>query len=135
MGRLLNFLLVPLYTSIFAPKNMGFSVLMTVVAFAMVVLTYGFETAFSITQIKKRTRKKCVYRLYLLVTPPPIPCVCSCIRIYCQSFTCSEYPNFIQWLVDFGFRCFNNLPFAKLRVITEPGALHHSLVNIIVTLV
>ena len=47
LGRLLNFLLVPLYTGIFAPEEYGvFSVLMTIVAFAMVVLTYGFETAF-----------------------------------------------------------------------------------------
>ena len=59
VGRLLNFLLVPLYTGIFAPEEYGvLSVLLTVVAFAMVVLTYGFETAFSITQIKKRGLKK-----------------------------------------------------------------------------
>ena len=46
-GRLLNFLLVPLYTSIFSPGQYGLlSILMTVTAFTMVFLTYGFETSF-----------------------------------------------------------------------------------------
>lgn len=47
VGRLLNFLLVPLYTTIFLPDEFGvLSVLMSWVAFAMVVLSYGLETSF-----------------------------------------------------------------------------------------
>tara|TARA_B100001093_G_C26835913_1_gene1018340 strand:+ start:1090 stop:2652 length:1563 start_codon:yes stop_codon:yes gene_type:complete len=46
-GRLLNFLLVPLYTSIFSTGDYGLlSILMTFTAFTMVSLTYGFETSF-----------------------------------------------------------------------------------------
>lgn len=59
VGRLLNFLLVPLYTGIFNPEQYGtLSLLMTLVAFSMVVLTYGFETAFFhfVTKEKKPER-------------------------------------------------------------------------------
>ena len=47
VGRLLNFLLVPIYTTLFAPEEYGvINVLYSVVAFAIVLLLYGMETAF-----------------------------------------------------------------------------------------
>ena len=49
VGRVLNFLLVPLYTSdmVFSPEEYGVvNVLYSVVGFAIVLLTYGLETAF-----------------------------------------------------------------------------------------
>jgi O-antigen/teichoic acid export membrane protein len=47
VGRLLNFLLVPLYTHLFLPEEYGvISVLYSVVGFANVILLYGMETAF-----------------------------------------------------------------------------------------
>jgi O-antigen/teichoic acid export membrane protein len=48
VGRLLNYLLVPLYTSVFAePSDYGVvSELYAWVAFLVVFLTFGMETAF-----------------------------------------------------------------------------------------
>ena len=47
IGRLLNYLLVPLYTRYFLPSEYGVvTEIYAYVAFLVVVLTYGFETAF-----------------------------------------------------------------------------------------
>lgn len=47
VGRFLNWCLVPLYTSLFLPEEYGVVTLVyTVVALALIVLTYGMETGF-----------------------------------------------------------------------------------------
>ena len=47
VGRFLNWLLVPLYTAVFAPEAYGVvTYVYSVVALAMAVLTYGIETGF-----------------------------------------------------------------------------------------
>ncbi|MEX1187711.1 MAG: polysaccharide biosynthesis C-terminal domain-containing protein [Bacteroidia bacterium] len=47
VGRLLNYLLVPLHTRVFFPEQYGVVTEMySYVAFLLIVLTYGFETAF-----------------------------------------------------------------------------------------
>jgi O-antigen/teichoic acid export membrane protein len=47
VGRFVNYLLVPLYTGIFAPEDYGINTLMySYVTFFNVLLTYGMETAF-----------------------------------------------------------------------------------------
>ncbi len=47
VGRLLNYLLVPLYTRVFAPEEYGVvTELYAYVVFLVVLLTYGMETAF-----------------------------------------------------------------------------------------
>ena len=47
LGRILGYLLVPLYTRVFLPGEYGtVNVFYSYVAFLMVVLTYGMETAF-----------------------------------------------------------------------------------------
>ena len=47
VGRLLNYLLVPLYTRYFIPEEYGVvTELYAYVAFLVIVLTYGLETAF-----------------------------------------------------------------------------------------
>ena len=121
VGRLLNFLLVPLYTGIFAPEEYGvFSELMAVVAFAMVVLTYGFETAFFHYTNKEEDSEKVLSTgfISLLVTSLLFLVFSSC---YSQAIAnllhVPEYPNFIQWLVwILVLDVLTTLPFAKLRV-------------------
>ena len=50
VGRFLNWLLVPLYTAVFAPEAYGVvTYVYSVVALAMAVLTYGIETVLPIT--------------------------------------------------------------------------------------
>ena len=121
VGRLLNFLLVPLYTGIFAPEEYGiFSVIMTVVAFAMVVLTYGFETAFFHFTNKEEDSEKVLSTgfisllstslLFLVLATFNSQYVANLLHV-------SEYPNFISWLVwILVLDVLTTLPFAKLRV-------------------
>ena len=121
VGRLLNFLLVPLYTSVFAPEEYGiFSVLMTVVAFVMVVLTYGFETAFFHFTNKEEDSEKVLSTgfvsllstslLFLLLAAFYSESIANLLHV-------SEYPNFIYWLAwILVLDVLTTLPFAKLRV-------------------
>ena len=55
VGRLLNYLLVPLYTRYFLPEEYGVvTELYAYVAFLVIILTYGLETAFfRFSQIEK----------------------------------------------------------------------------------
>ena len=121
VGRLLNFLLVPLYTGIFAPEAYGtFSELMAVVAFVMVVLTYGFETAF----FRYVNKEEDVDRV---MGTGFISLVCTSLLFLCVASYFSEsiadllhvssQPKFIQWLIYIiVFDVLSTLPFAKLRV-------------------
>ncbi len=46
-GRLINYLLVPLYTAIFAPEAFGiYSILYAYAAFLQIIFTFGMETAY-----------------------------------------------------------------------------------------
>jgi len=121
VGRLLNFLLVPLYTGIFAPEEYGvFSELMAVIAFAMVVLTYGFETAFFHYTNKEENSEKVLSTgfisllftslLFLILGTFYSQSIASLLHV-------TEYPNFINWLIwILVLDVLTTLPFAKLRV-------------------
>ncbi len=121
IGRLLNFLLVPLYTSLFVPEQYGlFSILMTVVAFAMVVLTYGFETSFFHYTNKEKHPDRVLSTgfISLLITSVLFLVVST---IYSQTIAnimhIPENPNFICWLIwVIVLDVLTTLPFAKLRV-------------------
>ena len=121
IGRLLNFLLVPLYTGIFAPEEYGvLSELMVVVAFDMVVLTYGFETAFFHFTNKENDSEKVLSTgfislltssiLFLFIASNHSQNIANLLRV-------PEHPNFINWLVwILVLDVLTTLPFAKLRV-------------------
>jgi O-antigen/teichoic acid export membrane protein len=121
VGRLLNFLLVPLYTSIFALSEYGvLSVLMTLVAFAMVVLTYGLETSF-FHFANKESNAKNVFStaflsllgttlLFLCIVLPQINQISGFLHIV-------DKPELILYLVwVLAFDVLSTLPFAKLRL-------------------
>ena len=66
VGRLLNYLLVPLYTRVFLPEEYGVVTEMyAYVAFLVVILTYGIETAF-FRFSQKVTNKRTVYSTSLI---------------------------------------------------------------------
>jgi len=57
IGRLLNYLLVPLYTRFFVPEDYGIiTELYAYVAFFLVLLTYGMETTFFRFSSKKENK-------------------------------------------------------------------------------
>ena len=121
IGRLLNFLLVPLYTGIFAPEEYGvLSELMVVVAFAMVVLTYGFETAFFHFTNKENDSEKVLSTgftslltssiLFVFIASNHSQNIANLLHV-------PDHPNFINWLVWIVvLDVLTTLPFAKLRV-------------------
>ena len=66
VGRLLNYLLVPLYTRYFLPEEYGVvTELYAYVAFLVVILTYGIETAF-FRYSQKTPNKRIVYSTSLI---------------------------------------------------------------------
>ncbi|MGY8988701.1 MAG: lipopolysaccharide biosynthesis protein [Flavobacteriales bacterium] len=66
VGRLLNYLLVPLYTRVFLPEQYGVVIeIYAYVAFLVVILTYGIETAF-FRYSHKVKNKRTVYSTSLI---------------------------------------------------------------------
>tara|TARA_B100000780_G_scaffold258336_1_gene208630 strand:+ start:326 stop:1789 length:1464 start_codon:yes stop_codon:yes gene_type:complete len=125
VGRLLNFLLVPLYTSIFTLSEYGvLSLLMTLVAFTMVVLTYGLETSFFHFANKEGDSKNVFSTaflsllgttlLFLLIVIPQINKISGFLHI-------ADNPVLIKYLVwILAFDILSSLPFAKLRLENKP---------------
>lgn len=121
VGRLLNFLLVPLYTEVFLTHEYGVvSVLMSAVAFAMIFLTYGLETAFfHFTNQSKGSEKvfstafislivsSTVFLLFALTNESSIA----------KMLHVADTPEYIGWLVwVLVLDTLSTLPFAKLRL-------------------
>ncbi len=125
VGRLLNFLLVPLYTSIFSPDEYGvLSVLMSLVAFAMVVLTYGLETSFFHFANKESEPQKVFSTaflslvgttlLFLLVALAQISPISNLLNI-------ADRPELVRYLIwVLALDVLSSLPFAKLRLDNKP---------------
>jgi len=125
VGRLLNFLLVPLYTSIFTLSEYGvLSVLMTLVAFAMVMLTYGLETSFFHFANNENDSKNVFSTaflsllgttlLFLVFVIPQISQISGFLHI-------ADKPILIRYLVwVLAFDVLSTLPFAKLRLDNKP---------------
>lgn len=120
VGRLLNYLLVPLYTRYFLPEEYGIvTELYAYVAFLVVILTYGIETAF-FRYSQKVPNKKTVYStalISLLVTSSIFILI-----IFCSAQPISnwlQYPNNTDYVKFFaviiGLDAISAISFAKLR--------------------
>ena len=120
VGRLLNYLLVPLYTRYFLPEEYGIvTELYAYVAFLVVLLTYGIETSF-FRYSQKLTNKRTVYStslISLLVTS-------TIFIIIVFSFSTSiadwlQYPNNTDYVQFFaliiGLDAVSSISFARLR--------------------
>ena len=125
VGRLLNFLLVPLYTSIFTPGEYGvLSLLMTWVAFAMVVLSYGLETSFFHFSTKEKNSHSVFSTgvlslllstsLFLLFVIPQTSTIAELLHIPENSI----FVTFLAFIIAFDTMA--TLPFAKLRLNNKP---------------
>ena len=120
IGRLLNYLLVPLYTRYFLPAEYGIvTELYAYVAFLVIILTYGFETAF-FNFTKKEDNKEKVYStaMFSLLISSVIFIILSII----YSNTISEWmgygieSRYIQYFaVIIGLDAISSISFAKLR--------------------
>lgn len=119
VGRLLVYLLVPLYTRLFEPEAYGIvSELYAYVVFLLVLLTYGMETAFfRYSELNAKTRTFSTAMISVLVTG-------ILFLVVAVSFSGSiavllDYPDKQQYVVWFAvivvFDVLSALPYARLR--------------------
>ena len=124
VGRLLNYLLVPLYTRYFLPEEYGVvTELYAYVAFLVIILTYGLETAFfRFSQTEKNNR--IVYSTSL------ISLLFSSLLFIILMFLFSEniassigYANnqeYVKWFaIIIGLDAISSISFAKLRALNK----------------
>lgn len=126
LGRILNYLLTPLYTRVFMPGLFGtVSVFYSYSAFLMVVLTYGLETAFFRYSQQKEDKDK-VYSTGLL----SIIFTTSVFLILVLTFAGPiarfiDYEDQKKYVVWFGWilalDTLAAIPFARLRALNRPG--------------
>jgi O-antigen/teichoic acid export membrane protein len=134
LGRLLNYLLVPLYSRVFLPHEAAVYVEMyAYVAFFIVILTYGMETAF-FRNYQTSTNKKTVFSttLWSLIFSSVIFIIAG--WIFSQNIAgLLRYPDHPEYIIYFafilGFDAVCSIPFAKLRA--DNKALRFALIRII----
>ena len=134
VGRLLNYLLVPLYTRYFSPESYGVvTELYAYVAFLVVILTYGIETAF-FRYSQKTPNKRIVYSTALI----SLLFTSSLFIFITFSFSQPiadwlQYPNnkdYIQYFaIIIGLDAISAISFAKLR--EKNNAIRFALIRLL----
>ena len=126
VGRLLNYLLVPLYTNYFLTHEFGVMVEMySYVVFLIVILTYGMETAFFRFAQRQKEQKEQVFSTTLLSI-----LITSLLFIFFTGFYRQELanlirypenPEYILWFgIIIGTDALIAIPFARLRAENKP---------------
>jgi O-antigen/teichoic acid export membrane protein len=124
LGRLINFLLVPLYIKLFTPDDYGvLSTYYAVAGFAIVVLMYGMETAFfNFSRDEKPEKVFATGQISLLVTTG----VLMLVGLTCQQGIANflEHPDQTEYVRIFVFiltlDTLSSLPLAWLRFKKKP---------------
>ncbi|MEA3449203.1 MAG: oligosaccharide flippase family protein [Bacteroidota bacterium] len=118
--RLLNYLLVPLYTRVFHPGEYGVvTEFYAYVTFLIIILTYGMETGFfRFSQNKSEFDKTYSTSLTSIFFTSALFIVL--INIFAQPIASmvehSQHPEWIRWFsFILAFDAFSAIPFAKLR--------------------
>lgn len=134
IGRLLNYLLVPLYTRIFDPAAYGVvSEFYAYVTFLIVLYTYGMETAYFHFSSKKETNLN-VYSNSLSTLTFSSVILSSILILFSQSIASTlgyeAHSEYIVWFaLILAFDAITALPFAKLR--QENRAKRFALIKIV----
>lgn len=121
VGRLINFLLVPLYTRVFAPGEYGIVTEMyTYVAFLLIVLTYGMETALFRFSEQRSEQKNIVFSTSLLSVVSTSAVFMSMVIIFRQPLAdVMRYPDNVEYILllglIIGLDAIAAIPFARLR--------------------
>ena len=120
IGRLLNYLLVPLYTRIFTPAEYGIvSEFYAYVTFLLVLYSYGMETAF-FHFVNKKHKQENVYghAQFLLVCTTAL--LTTVLLLFSGPIATAigypDHPEFVRWfgwILALDTLCI--LPFARLR--------------------
>tara|TARA_B100001250_G_scaffold66268_1_gene52707 strand:+ start:3300 stop:4730 length:1431 start_codon:yes stop_codon:yes gene_type:complete len=134
IGRLLNYLLVPLYTRYFLPSEYGMvTELYAYVAFLIIILTYGLETAF-FRFSKKEKDINTVYSTSLisLIFSSSL----FILLIFLSSSLISDYLGqgieirYVKWFaIIIGMDAISSISFAKLR--EEERAFRFAIIKLV----
>lgn len=121
LGRLLNYLLVPLYTAVFSPEAYGVvTELYAYVAFLNILFTYGMETAYFRFATKSDHPQKYFHlaQTSLLVSSIVLSLVLILLADHIAVWL--HYPgkaHYIQWMaLILGIDAITAVPFARLRL-------------------
>lgn len=127
IGRFLNWLLVPLYTNVFAPGEYGlYTYVYSFVALALVVLTYGMETGFFRFANDERYKGSTVVYSTALTSLAVtstlfIVIVALLLRPMTHWLECDGHPSFVMLMaVCVAADAFTALPFSYLRYSHRP---------------
>ncbi|MFZ4399571.1 MAG: lipopolysaccharide biosynthesis protein [Bacteroidales bacterium] len=124
VGRLLNYFLVPLYTRVFSPGEYGVvTELYAYIAFLMVILTYGMETAF-FRFSKKEYAVENVYNTSVISLLISSLVFISFTWIFSSSISSAlGYANHTEYIIWFawilGLDAVSAVPFARLRELNK----------------
>ena len=121
VGRLINFLLVPLYTRVFLPGEYGVVTEMyTYVGFLLIILTYGMETALFRFSEEKSEKKNTVFSTSLLSVAATSSLFILIVVLLRQPLAeIMRYPDNVEYIVllafIIGLDALAAIPFARLR--------------------
>lgn len=139
IGRLLNYLLVPLHTGMFVPERFGvITEMYSYVAFLVVLLTYGMETAYFRFQAKAGNNTNQVFSTVLL----SLFCSTSIFVLMASLFSQDiasfiNYPDNQEYVIWFSFivglDAISSIPLARLRI--QNKASRFAAINLISILI
>lgn len=125
LGRILNTLLVPIYARVFLPEEAAVYVtIYAYVAFFIVILTYGMETAF-FRNYQNANNKSITYStvLWSIISTSSL-FILSMIVFRQNIANIIKFPENPEYIVLFGFivafDAITSIPFAKLRADSRP---------------
>ena len=133
IGRLLNYLLVPLHTGKFSTSEYGEIVEMySYVAFLVVLLTYGMETAYFRFQSKADSDHKTIFSTVLISLFSTTILFISFATFFASDIaTLLKYPDNSEYVIWFayivGLDAISSIPMARLRI--ENKAIRFAAVN------
>ena len=132
LGRILGYLLVPLYTRVFLPGEYGtVSVFYAYAAFLMVVLTYGMETAFFRFSESEKNKEK-VFSTAMIALIISTLVFLLVATVFAQSIASwidyPAHPEYVLWFAWFlALDALSKIPFARLRARNQ--ALRFAFIN------
>jgi O-antigen/teichoic acid export membrane protein len=133
LGRILGYLLVPLYTRVFLPGEYGtVSVFYAYAAFLMVVLTYGMETAFFRFNENEQDKEK-VFSTGMISLIFSSVVFLFFATVFASSIAgwidYAGHPEYVLWFAWFlALDALSKIPFARLRA--QNKAIRFAAVNL-----
>lgn len=124
IGKILNYLLVPLHTYLFLPKDYGVvSELYAWIALLIVILTFGMETAFFRFSVLEKDKNK-VFSTTVLPVVFVVVVFIALTTFFSQNIAVlmryPEHPEYIIWLAFIvGIDVLSSLFFARLRALNK----------------